>query len=106
MDVKLITTCAVMHVAGPDRDERGRVCIGHCPACHQAVYDTDDPVWVCPTDLDERNPHHADSDITEAMRKAAGCYSNCASEFGRFGSCPDEDMPLHGECYESKILMY
>lgn len=105
---KLITTCAVMHSAGPSPDDDGRVCVGHCPACHQAVFTTDDPVWTCPADLSEGNPHREDTPdgITEQLRESAGVFSNCPDDFGNLGPCPFDHMPLHGRCYGSDAITY
>lgn len=119
MNAKLITTCAVMHAPGPDPDENGRMCVGHCPACHEAVYDDGgkagqpvDPmglaVWTCPTDLSDGNPHQVDRDsaITDAMQEAAGCYGNCVEDFGNLGPCPNDHMPLHSDCYGNPDVTY
>lgn len=119
MNAKLITTCAVMHMAGPTPDEHGRVIVGHCPACHDAVCDDgskpsdpptpdDAPVWTCPTDLSDENPHHVDRDdrITDAVQERAGCFGNCLDDFGNLGPCPHERMPLHSACYQSDAITY
>jgi len=118
---KLITTCAVLHAPGPDADENGRMCVGHCPACHQAVYDDggkagqspatdpmDGPVWTCPTGLSDGNPHQAERDdrITDALQEREGCYSNCTDDFGNLGPCPYDHMPLHSECYGNPDITY
>lgn len=94
----LITTCAVLHMPGPDPDETGRVCMGHCPACHEVVWDSDDPVWTCPANLSLGNPHHAApvAPITEDRQQRDGVYSWCGTDFGY--AC-HEDMPLHSACY-------
>lgn len=99
MDANLITTCAVLHTPGPDADQDGRVCIGHCPACHTVVWSDDGPVWTCPADLSKGNPHHAEATVSEQTQRLAGCYSNCADDFG--GVCPHDAMPLHSACYEA-----
>jgi len=112
MTAKLITTCAVLHMPGPDHDENGRMCVGHCPACHQAVYDDggkagqpmtdpwDGPVWVCPADLQDGNPHRVDRDdrITDELQEQSGMYGNCVGDFDGLGPCPHDHMPLHSEC--------
>lgn len=74
--------------------------VGHCPACHKPVLDTDDPVWTCPANLSEGNPHRLApmNRITDAMQQKAGCFSYCGTDFGL--GCY-EDMPLHGACYNS-----
>ena len=119
MTAKLITTCAVMHTVSTDADEYHRVCVGHCPACHQAVMGdgsrpdqppTPDgaPVWTCPADLSEGNPHRENAPewITEAAQEAAGCYSNCASDFDGHGLCHYPHVPLHSACYDSADVAY
>jgi len=99
MSEKLITTCTG---DGHEHDYAG-----HCPCCHTAVYYSQEdeseyggPVWTCPADLSENNPHHEDHDpdreITEEMREEASVYSNCWEDYG--GECFDM-MPLHGACY-------
>jgi len=104
-DCHIVTTCAVLHIAGLDPDSDKGVCVGHCPACHQAVFEADDPVWTCPANLQEDNPHHEDplTDITEEMHERYGVFSLCGDDFGR--ECY-EPMPLHGECYDSTTLTY
>lgn len=84
----LITTCP------------GDVVIGHCPACHRPVLDSDEPVWTCPADLSDGNPHQepADERITEELREESGVFSNCGEDYGF--PCYDR-MPLHGACYDS-----
>jgi len=106
MTAKLITTCAVLHMAGPTADENGGRCIGHCPACHKAVMDSDDgvPTWICPTDLQEGNPHREDATVSEELQEREGIYGNCAEEFGLW--CGHERMPLHAACYDSQTLTY
>jgi hypothetical protein len=75
--------------------------VGHCPACHKAVFDADEPVWTCPANLSEGNPHREVqiAVITEEMREKAGVFSNCGEDFGQ-PCCPD--MPLHSDCYDGK----
>lgn len=76
---------------------------GHCPACHKPVLYSEEgdsgPVWTCPANLSEGNPHHVEqpSWATEELFEEAGCYSNCAEDFG--GTCDYDDMPLHSACY-------
>lgn len=111
---ELITTCAVLHLAGPDAMDDGRTIVGHCPACHRAVCDdgsdpdgpvtpNDSPVWTCPTNLSEGNPHHADAMVSEALQDREEIYSNCGTDFGF--SCY-EDMPLHNACYGNGAITY
>jgi hypothetical protein len=116
--MELITTCVIVHSPGTSADEHGRVCVGHCPACHQAVMHDgskpneaptpgDGPVWTCPTDLQEGNPHHAESEVSEALQEARGIYSNCADDFPEMGIyCPHDVMPLHSACYQSNKITY
>lgn len=94
MTMTLITTCP----GDP-------VILGHCPACHRAVTEEDDPVWTCPADLSDGNPHQLPTDerITEELRESSGMFSNCGDDFGF--PC-HERMPLHGECYGSDTLTY
>lgn len=67
----------------------------------------DSPVWTCPTDLSEGNPHQVDRDerITDQRQEREGCYGNCADDFG-LGVCPHEHMPLHSGCYGSADVTY
>lgn len=104
MTAKLITMCAVLHMPGPDPDDAGRYCVGHCPACHQPVWDADEPVWTCPANLHDENPHRADSYVSAALQEREGCYSNCADDFGL--GCPHDPMPLHDACYGSNDITY
>lgn len=102
----IVTMCAVLHMPGNDPDEERGACVGHCPACHLVVFDSDDPVWTCPADLSEQNPHReaADPRITEELMRKHGVYSNCGEDHG--WECDYEPMPLHGECYGSTTLTY
>lgn len=105
MSATLVRACAVLHVSTKEPDEDSRTCVGHCPACHKAVYDDQDPVWTCPANLSPENPHHAEHDhpVTESMQKRHGIYSHCWEDFGRL--CFDL-MPLHGNCYGSNSLTW
>lgn len=77
---------------------------GHCPSCHKMVLysaEPDGPVWTCPANLQDSNPHREPQPewITEEIMRANGCYSNCASDHG--GYCEYQDMPLHAVCYDT-----
>lgn len=80
--------------------------VGHCPACHKSVTLCDSPVWTCPTNLAESNPHHENTPpwLTEEIQRASGDFSNCAEDHG--GSCDFQHMPLHGACYDSDTVSY
>lgn len=84
---KLLTECPDVEV------------VGHCAACHKPVLAADAPVWECPANLSEGNPHKREPavKITEEMQQKAGVFSFCGNDFGM--PC-HEDMPLHGACYE------
>lgn len=101
----IITTCTVLHMSGPDPDQDGRMYVGHCPACHLSVFDDQDPVWTCPANLQENNPHYEKPthEITEEMQEKAGVYSLCGYDWA-YGCY--EDMPLHGKCYNSQTLTH
>jgi hypothetical protein len=79
---------------------------GHCPACHLEVsYKTegsDGPVWTCPYNLPEGNPHRVDPPwwITEELMTRNGVYSYCPDDHGKV--CAQEPLPLHGACYDRK----
>lgn len=90
------TLCAVMHVHGPTLDEKGRMCLGHCPHCHQAVWDDENITWDCPANLPEGNPHRTESYVSAELQEARGIYSNCAHDF--FLPCGYQDMPIHDAC--------
>lgn len=84
---------------------------GHCPACHKPVLYSkegdDGPVWTCPANLSEGNPHRVPAPdwITEEICEREGVFSNCVSDFRPFDSrrvpCEHEDMPLHAACYNA-----
>jgi hypothetical protein len=73
---------------------------GHCPACHRPVLsDEDFPVWICPHNLSEGNPHREDAGaVSEIEQEAAEVYSRCPAD--HVGYCYQSHMPLHGACYD------
>lgn len=76
---------------------------GHCPACHEAVWYADEgehgPFWLCPADLDTRNPHHQFQPIavSAALKAVNGTASNCWVMHSC--RCPLEHMPMHSDCH-------
>lgn len=78
---------------------------GHCPACHKPVLYSeegdDGPVWTCPANLSEGNPHAQPRPdwATEELFEKEGVYSHCAQDFRRH--CEHDDMPLHAACYNA-----
>lgn len=87
---------------------------GICPACSLPVPadEPDGPVWVCPSDLNEKNPYYEelpeDWRKTEEQKLEAGYFANCP-EGDPMDSAPcpftypggPGHLPLHSKCYET-----
>ena len=84
--------------------------VGTCPACGNAVFnsqETEGPVWTCPADLNPRNPYAEAplppfDEISEAERERLGYFGNCREDgyAGTHGTGCYARMPLHSACYE------
>lgn len=74
--------------------------VGICPACGEAVYPDQEPVWTCPADLSPSNAYWQEPgrEISEQEQERTGIYSDCLEDYGEY--CPHQRMPLHGDCYD------
>jgi hypothetical protein len=77
---------------------------GHCPVCHRDVMcqseGNDWPVWACPYNLPDGNPHQlVHDDQAVAQLGAVQGSSYCLADHG--GVCDRPHLPLHGACHDA-----